>query len=65
MVEQIISMLIIVALDLVLSWRPHLNTATFFEVIGLVLGYDGRPGSRRTQAGLRLARFAAVTISLR
>lgn len=50
MVEQIIGMLIIVALGLVLSWRPHLNTATFFEVIGLVLGYDGRPGSRRTRA---------------
>ena len=41
MVEQIIGMLIIVALGLVLSWRPHLNTATFFKLIGLVLGYFG------------------------
>ncbi len=35
--EQILGMVIIVAVGIGLGWRPHLDVATFFELIGLVL----------------------------
>jgi ABC-2 type transport system permease protein len=35
--EQILGMVIVSGIGLALGWRPHLDVATFFEVIGLIL----------------------------
>src|ERR1700677_4770837 len=36
-IEQILGILIVTGIGLGLGWRPHLDVATFFELIGLVL----------------------------